>query len=105
MADKFHNNIKKAPTKGAFYLGGPSRQRLAPHRGILIIYCGAPCISSTDEKLFADTPIFRVSLIEPTVLVCEGKIKSTRKGCFLSWWSFTDSNCGPSGYEPDALTN
>ena len=25
--------------------------------------------------------------------------------CGLQWWTFTDSNCGPSGYEPDALTN
>jgi len=24
---------------------------------------------------------------------------------FGIWWAFRDSNPGPSGYEPDALTN
>nr|CAI9751760.1 hypothetical protein YSBCXYJI_YSBCXYJI_CDS_0063 [Caudoviricetes sp.] len=24
---------------------------------------------------------------------------------FINWWVFRDLNPGPSGYEPDALTN
>ena len=26
-------------------------------------------------------------------------------GRTMNWWAFRDSNPGPSGYEPDALTN
>ena len=34
------------------------------------------------------------------------KQKSHSKSCdFSVWWAFRDSNPGPSGYEPDALTN
>ena len=27
------------------------------------------------------------------------------KKYFVTWWAFTDSNRGPIGYEPTALTN
>ena len=35
------------------------------------------------------------------------KIKkpSINDGYILSWWAFRDSNPGPTGYEPVALTN
>ena len=33
------------------------------------------------------------------------KKKNTRGGVFLFWWAIKDSNLGPTGYEPGALTN
>ena len=30
---------------------------------------------------------------------------TTLMGGIFVWWAFGDSNPGPSGYEPDALTN
>ena len=31
--------------------------------------------------------------------------KRRRTGVFSHWWAFRDSNPGPTGYEPVALTN
>ena len=31
--------------------------------------------------------------------------EGTHKGAFFVWWAIRDSNPGPTGYEPVALTN
>ena len=33
------------------------------------------------------------------------QIEKTPTGVFSIWWVFRDSNPGPTGYEPGALTN
>ncbi len=40
---------------------------------------------------------------EPTVL--ETAALPIELYPYMKWWAFGDSNPGPSGYEPDALTN
>ena len=40
---------------------------------------------------------------EPTVL--ETAALPIELYPYIIWWAFGDSNPGPSGYEPDALTN
>ena len=32
-------------------------------------------------------------------------VPTSLRKTLLKWWDFKDSNLGPSGYEPDALTN
>ena len=36
---------------------------------------------------------------------CATKLRYTSKLFKLSWWTIRDSNPGPTGYEPGALTN
>ena len=42
---------------------------------------------------------------EPTVLETAALPIELYPCMKLKWWAFGDSNPGPSGYEPDALTN
>ena len=41
----------------------------------------------------------------PTVLETAALPAELNPYVFFDWWAFRDSNPGPSGYEPDALTN
>ena len=42
---------------------------------------------------------------EPTVLETAALPIELYPYIYYMWWAFGDSNPGPSGYEPDALTN
>ena len=51
---------------------------------------------------------FSWELRDLTVGFSLSKFRQTKKhptGCFIVWWAFRDSNPGPTGYEPVALTN
>ena len=48
--------------------------------------------------------------IEPKLVQKQQKALEIRTFCCINlsviiWWAIKDSNLGPSGYEPDALTN
>ncbi len=59
------------------------------------------------NKKAADTDNYQLSTIN---CLFEGSaycaaIRHDPPAYAVLWWAFTDSNCGPTGYEPVALTN
>jgi hypothetical protein len=57
---------------------------------------------TTDTEIFS-LLLYRLSYLGVFTNYCSSN--QTIYLYFQKWWAFRDSNPGPAGYEPDALTN
>ena len=71
-----------------------------------------PCVSTVSglewqgQKVSNPRPTVLETVALPAELFpYEVVIKWKRNALLLEWWAFGDSNPGPTGYEPVALTN